>query len=287
MTEGAFVAARFALMVNLTLLMGLPLFWWIMGLAGRRRHVVALALGGFVLSAFWLLTSSATMTGGPVLPPDWSALGIVLTMTPIGTILAVRASALLLVLALVAGHKLRLTAIPAAVAAATLAWTGHAGATENVAGQIHRAADVIHIWAAAAWIGALAVLLHALLTLRPTTMSVHHVAGMLSRFALMGSLVVISLILSGAINAVMIVGSRQLPAVTQSHYGLLLGTKLLLFGLMLALAAVNRWWLSPDLEGAMRHRAISRLRLSLAVETSAAIAIVALVAWLGTLAPLS
>ncbi|WP_370308371.1 copper homeostasis membrane protein CopD [Sphingobium abikonense] len=287
MTEGAFVAARFALMIDLAMLMGLPLFWWVMGMAGRPRHVAALALGGLALSAFWLLASTATMTGAPILPPDWSTLHIVLTMTPIGTVLAVRGGALLLVLAFIVAGRVRLSLLPAAVAAATLAWTGHASATEDMAGQVHRAADVAHIWAASAWIGALAILLRSLLTHHPTTANMRHVARMLSRFAVMGSLIVVSLVLSGAVNAVIIVGLDQLPAMVQARYGLLLTIKLLLFGLMLLLAAANRWWLTPRLEGGNDQQAIGWLRLSLALETSTAVAIVALVAWLGTLDPLA
>ncbi|MDE0946672.1 MAG: copper resistance protein CopD, partial [Sphingobium sp.] len=59
--------ARFGLMVDLALLMGLPLFWWAMGMAGSRLVLVALALGGMALSALWLLASGASMTGTPML----------------------------------------------------------------------------------------------------------------------------------------------------------------------------------------------------------------------------
>ena len=286
MTEGALIGARFALMIDLALLMGLPLFWWVMGIAGRRGVVVLLAIAGMALSALWLLTSGAAMAGVPITSPDWATAQILLTMTPIGPVLAVRGAALLLALvatALPRGDRWALA--PAAVAAATLAWTGHAGATENVAGSLHRAADVAHVWAAAGWIGALAVLLHAILTLRPTSGEAQRIARMLARFSLMGTLIVATLVVSGAINGAMIVGVAQLPALTGSRYGWLLGAKLVLFGLMLALAAANRWWLTPALESGAPQRAVAHLRLSLLIETSAAIAIIGLVAWLGTLDP--
>lgn len=284
MTEGALIGARWALMIDLALLMGLPLFWWAMGIAGRKAMLAVLALGGMALSALWLLASAAAMTGTPISSPDWASAQILLTMTPIGPVVAVRAVALLLALAcLVLPQGLRVALIPAAVAAATLAWTGHAGATEDMAGRLHRAADVAHIWAAAGWIGALAVLLHAVVTLRH---DVQRVAAMLSGFALMGTLIVATLIVSGAINLVMIVGLAQLPALAGSRYGLLLGAKLALFGLMLGLAAVNRWRLTPLLERGETQRAIAHLRLSLGIETGAAVAIIGLVAWLGTLDPM-
>ncbi|MES2172559.1 MAG: copper homeostasis membrane protein CopD [Pseudomonadota bacterium] len=286
MVEGALIGARFALMIDLALLMGLPLFWWVMGMAGRQGVLAALALGGMALSALWLMASVAAMTGTPITTPDWASAQILMTMTPIGPVLAVRGGALLLALLCASANRPRLTLIPAAVAAATLAWTGHAGATEDIAGTIHRVADVAHIWAAAGWIGALAILSHAVLTLRPTTAEMRRVARMLSRFALMGTLVVATLLVSGVINGVMIVGLAQLPDLAGSLYGWLLGGKLALFGVMLGLAAVNRWRLTPLLESGTPQRAIARLRLSLLAETSAAVAIIGLVAWLGTLDPM-
>lgn len=284
MTGGALIAARGALMLDLALLMGLPLFWWVMGRTGRRLPVVLLALGAGALSVVWLLASTATMMSAPVLPPDWASAWMLLTLTPIGTVLAVRGAAILTVLVLAFAGRLRGAIVPAAVAAATLAWTGHAGATEAAAGTAHRIADVAHIWAAAGWIGALAVLLVHVARLRPG-MDARPVTRMLARFALMGTAIVATLVASGAVNAVMIVGVPALPALTGSLYGALLAAKLALFALMLGLAGANRWWLTPALEQRADGRAIARLRLSLAVETSAAIAIIALVAWLGTLDP--
>ncbi|KFL47106.1 hypothetical protein IL54_2528 [Sphingobium sp. ba1] len=275
------VFARFGLMADLALLMGLPLFWWAMGVAGSRVVLVALALGGMALSALWLLASGASMTGTPMLPPDWATAEILLTMTPIGPVLAVRAAALLAALVLAVAGRTRLVLIPAAVAAATIAWTGHAGATEAMAGTIHRAADVAHIWAASGWIGALAALLHAVTVRRP---NVDRVAVMLAKFALLGTVFVATLVVTGVVNSLMIVGIADLPALAGSRYGWLLGAKLLLFAAMLGLAALNRWRLTPALERG--DGAIGALRLSLAVETGAAIAIMALVALLGTLDPM-
>jgi putative copper resistance protein D len=58
---------------------------------------------------------------------------------------------------------------------------------------------------------------------------------------------------------------------------------------MIALAALNRFHLSPLLERSVQNGeysvAASALRRSLAFELSMAIVIVALVAWLGTLSP--
>ena len=279
--------ARFGLTADLALLMGLPLFWWSMGLAGRGFLLAALALGGIALSALWLLASTAIMTGTPLLPPAWASMQILLTMTPIGTVLAVRVAALVIVLALLllpGSHRVAL--IPAAIAAATLAWTGHAGASEAMAGTIHRAADVVHIWAAAGWVGALGALLHAVMARRP---DVPQIRRMLDRFATFGTIFVATLIVSGLVNGAMIVGLANIPALTGSLYGWLLAAKLALFVAMLGLAAVNRWRLTPALERATvdTRAAIAHLRLSLAMETAAALAILGLVSVIGTLDPLA
>lgn len=275
--------ARFGLMVDLALLMGLPLFWWAMGMAGQRALLVALALGGMALSALWLLASAASMIGTPLLPPDWATAEILLTMTPIGPVLAVRGIALLAALGLAVAGRDRWVLIPAAIAAATIAWTGHAGATEDVAGTVHHAADVAHIWAASGWVGALAALLHAVTVRRP---NVERIAVMLAKFSLLGTVFVATLVVTGVVNSLMIVGVTDLPMLVDSRYGWLLGAKLALFGGMLGLAALNRWRLTPALERGA-DGAVRALRLSLAVETGAAIAILALVAWLGTLDPMA
>ncbi|HKT76638.1 MAG TPA: copper homeostasis membrane protein CopD [Sphingobium sp.] len=285
--DGLLVALRFALYADLTALAGLPLFWWSMGRRpASRRVLVALALGGLVLSALWLLASAAGMAGTPLLSPDWSIVAILLQETPVGTMLAIRAAALLLTLVALAaggrkaGHPALVT-LTAAIAAATLAWSGHAAASEGVGGSIHRIADALHVWAAAGWFGALLALLGAAFQKPP---QVADTARMLERFSIFGTIFVATLILTGALNSVMIVGIANLPALLHSLYGALLLAKLALFAAMLLLAAANRWHLTPRLQA---NAALTHLRLSLLVETVLALGILALVAALGTLDPLS
>lgn len=288
--DGVLVATRFALYGDLAALAGLPLFWWSMGGEVRRGLVGALTVGGLVLSALWLLASAAGMAGTLLLSPDWSVVQILLKDTPIGMVLVVRAVALLLILPLILGRgKGRTAAITllAAITAATLAWSGHAAASEGLAGSAHRVADALHVIAAAGWFGALLALLGAAFSGRQLTQT----AAMLERFSLFGTIFVAILILTGAFNAVMIVGLPQLPALLHSLYGWLLIAKLALFGGMLLLAAANRWQLTPKLEMALNASnpaaALTHLRLSLLIETSLAILILALVAALGTLDPLA
>lgn len=101
-------------------------------------------------------------------------------------------------------------------------------------------------------------------------------------------IVVATLVITGAVNYWLIVGP-VLPELSLNSYGGLLASKLALFGTMLALAAANRFHLSPRLEHALRtgdHAvAVRTLRRSLMFETSAATLILALVASLGILSP--
>src|SRR3546814_21169787 len=95
----------------------------------------------------------------------------------------------------------------------------------------------------------------------------------------------------------MIVGAENLGRSLGSPYGQLLLAKLALFGLMLALAAANRWQLTPALAAAVPETntdnvaadadlAIAAMRSRLVIEESDDHALLALFAWLGTLAPL-
>lgn len=290
--DGVLAAARFTLFADLAALAGLPIFWWANGEAvtgGRRAAVALLTLGGAALSALWLLASAAGMAGTPVLTPDWDIVGILLKDTPIGDMLAVRLVALLVVLMLLFWRGRgwnALVAVAAGIAAATLAWSGHAAASEGLAGSAHRIADALHVLAAAGWFGALLALLWAAMAGKLAGL-----AAKLERFSLFGTVFVGTLIVTGTFNAVMIVGIAALPQLLQSMYGALLIAKLALFGGMLVLAAANRWRLTPRLEAAEREgngpAALGYLRLSLTVETALALGVLALVAALGTLDPLA
>ena len=104
-------------------------------------------------------------------------------------------------------------------------------------------------------------------------------------------MIVAAIMASGAVNASLLVGPDRILALGASRYGVLLLVKLGLFALMLALAATNRFRLTPALVAAApgggpdAERALRVLRRSIAAETAAAIAIFALVAALGTLEP--
>lgn len=283
MGEAGLLAARVACYGALLLTAGLPLYSLTSGhtvAAPRRGRTgpLLLALAGAVASVWWALESVAAMAALPVMQLDRETVTAVLGATPLGMIVAVRLAALALVmLAVLARLPLLLAALPAAVALASAAWTGHAGATDGAAGSLHRLADAVHLLAAATWLGALAALLAS--ALGPTAPLELEKA--LAAFARTGTAIVLLLIVTGLANALFIAGW---PFALANGWTLLLGVKLALFGAMLGFAAFNRWRLTPALRGEC-PKARRALRLSLAGEVSAGIAVVAVVAALGILDP--
>jgi putative copper resistance protein D len=96
-------------------------------------------------------------------------------------------------------------------------------------------------------------------------------------------------VITGLINSWLLVGAANLAALVTTLYGLLLLAKLVLFAAMLGLASLNRFRITPAFQRSIamadHDGTLVALRVSLAVETACLIGFLALVAWLGTLAP--
>ncbi|WP_175817958.1 copper homeostasis membrane protein CopD, partial [Burkholderia diffusa] len=225
------------------------------------EHAFSMILSGTAFGAAWLIRIVSLIVG----------LG--------AAVFLVRKPTFALVTATIAGG----------IALSTLAWGGHGAMDEGGKGVLHLSSDILHLIAAGGWVGALAAFV---LLLRVDHSAPNERIQLLSRtlasFAAVGSMIVLALIATGLINYGMIVGPTLSGLLTTS-YGQLLLVKLAVFGLMLALAAANRFHLTPLLEASIRrgdHQgAILALRKSLFVESGAATAILALVAALGTLSP--
>ena len=300
------VAIRFGLYLDLMALFGLPLFG-LYGLRGAERVPKGLralrllyagaAVAGLLLSGLAILVLTASMSGVPIAQVDSSSVSMLVFETSIGLAWRVRLVALSLFIAVALAVKPASRAygpalsVLSAVALATLSWNGHGAMTEGTAGDVHLISDIAHLLAAGVWLGALVSLSYLLFRPRRTMTSEHievsHRA--LASFAFVGTAVVTALVLTGLINSWFLIGSQGVAAIFESLYGQLLVAKLLLFLLMLGLAALNRYRMTPALEAAIaqgeHNKAVTALHMSLAVEASSAVAILAIVAWLGTLAP--
>lgn len=303
MTDWLAVSVRAALYADLMLCFGSPLLGLYSFTRAQRTAVLPLRAGVAVLAAFGLMLSAlgiavitAGMAGVPLAEIDRETLDMVITQTSIGTAWLVRMGALVAVLlgALFAGRRaaaLPLITAAAAIALGSLAWTGHGAASEGRTGLVHLWADIAHLLAAGAWLGGIAafgwLLLRPAAALTPDHLHLSHRA--LARFAVAGTIAVGVIVASGLINGYMLVGLQHLRDLPATLYGQLLLAKLALFAAMLALAAANRFRLTPALEAALSQgdpaRAVRALRRSIGCEAGAALAILGLVAWLGTLSP--
>lgn len=307
MTDSLTIGIRLILYADLMLLFGLPMFA-LYGLTNTGRQagslpwlrplLVGLAITALLASVAWLTIVSASMAGMPVTAVDRATVELVATETPMGLAWQIRIAALAVTVVLAAMPRsaaalptLAALSLTAGVALATLAWGGHGAAGEGPAGWLQLGADVVHLLAAGVWVGALAAF--SLMLLRPhAAMSPTHIAAAiraLERFAVVGSIVVSLLIATGLINSLMLVGLANVPTLPSTLYGQLLIAKLALFFGILLLAAANRFRLTPALASVgpagYTRQVVTALRRSVALESSAALLILALVAWLGTLAP--
>ena len=301
------IAIRFALYADLMVLAGMTAFTLYALTAAERTStslislrpiVLVLALLGLILSGLGLLALAAAMMGADFFPVDPTHVRMILVETAIGTAWIVRMLALAIVLtaALTLGRfptAMRIVVLLASsVAVATLVWTGHAGATEGVSGTIHRLSDIVHMLAASIWVGGIVsfswLLFKPAGQTSPIELGITHRA--LEQFSQVGTLVVGLIVLTGLINSQILVGAANISMIATTTYGQLLLAKLALFGLMLVLAAANRWRLTPGLDASMgsgdEAAAVMAMRKSLIAEGAAVLIILALVAWLGTLEPL-
>ena len=182
-----------------------------------------------------------------------------------------------------------LKAVVVALAASligTLAMAGHAVGASGSEGIVHPAADALHLVAAAAWVGTLLPLGLLLGTSGRDAAPVEVLRTATLRFSTLGVASVATLILTGAVNTWYLAGS--VAALTETDYGRLLLTKIALFLAMIAVAAVNRLWLTPRLvrgADAAAKDALRRLRRNTFAEVAAGAVIIAIVAVLGVNPP--
>lgn len=303
------VGLRFALYLDLMVLFGVALFCVNAGIHAMRpddrhstvarRYVRAIGTAaalGIGLSLASMVVMAKAMTGAS----EYAELtahvfGMIVTGTSVGLAWTARIAVLLAALAAIAllrarpGLRLSVLSALGAVALATLAWAGHGAMDDGARGGLHLTSDIAHLLAAGAWVGALFAFVILSMEARGPSIEAAALLGRASNgFARLGTVIVATLALTGAINYALIVGPTVQGLLSTAYGGLLLA-KLVLFALMLALAATNRYRLSPRLASALRDgdhaQAVATLHRSLLTEACLAALILALVAWLGVLSP--
>jgi putative copper resistance protein D len=267
-------------------------------LASIAWFSLVLALGS---GAVWLVLTAASMSGEA--PADVFSGGVlwtVLSQTHFGLAWTARFIFACILAAifvpLLSAKPSRYWVDTAAVIAASafagaLAWAGHAVGGQDVEAIVHPAADILHLVAAAAWVGALVPLALLLTTVDKDDASVAIARTAVLRFSMLGITAVGTLLLTGIVNTWYLAGSIE--ALTGTYYGQLLLAKIALFFAMVAIAAVNRQWFTPRLMQSAGETeratfaAISQLRRNAVIEALAGAAIICIVAVLGTKAPAS
>jgi putative copper resistance protein D len=261
-----------------------------------RSRILLTAWTGLVIAAvsgaIWFWLQAASMSGLPL--GEAMSSEVLLTVwneTQFGLVLEIRLILAVVLAGCLACDRLalsrRLALASALGLAATIAWTGHAGSTPGEKGILHLTADVLHLTAAAAWIGGLVSLTWLLAETRrdPAYASVAREAT--RRFSTLGIASVGTLFATGIVNAWILVGS--LNALIATGYGRLLMLKISLFAVMVTFAAVNRFWLTPQLilstESGSQLNSLRQLTRNSMIEIALGLAIYGIVGALGTLHP--
>jgi putative copper resistance protein D len=262
-----------------------------------RGWLARLRLSGALLALVtwlaWLVLVAAGMSGLPLAEATHpSVLEAVVFRTRFGQVWAIRFALLVLMLAWLLAMR-RGSApqdresdsggcVLAALLLLSQVWAGHATA----APPLHVAADALHLAAAALWTGSLPPLLLLLGRTGEPTPSWNALAAAAARgFTGLGVFAVGALAITGLFHGRMMVGN--LDALASTGYGRLVAAKIVLFAAMLALAAANRFWLTPRL--ALANGAPSAaariLRRNVAAEIVLGACILAIVGALGGTQP--
>jgi copper resistance protein D len=290
------IASRLVHFAAAALLFGAPLFRLAIApqeasVAMRSRAELAASVAALLSGLGWFAGVAATMAGSfaNALAPD--ILQAVAFDTRFGHLWIARLVVLLAIVAVQLASKPTrrrdvALAILTAAFAASLVGVGHgmtgAGHGPEVA-RLHMVADMVHLLCATAWIGGLVCLgylLHAVLTERA---SVDAARVALRRFSSMGYWAVALLVITGCINALVMV--PRPASLFGSDYGRALLVKLAFVALMVAIALVNRLTLTPPIMATADSKRVRTLWRSVLVEQGVAVLVVAAVAWLGTIHP--
>jgi copper resistance protein D len=248
-----------------------------------RRLALIASLGALITAVAWLALESASMADDWSAAVDPEAIGAVLTDTAFGHAWAahlILAAALVLVVIFEPRARWVATAVASAALLASLGLVGHAAMQTGAEGVLHRMNHAVHLLTAGAWIGGLVPFAMCLSAYRRDDLRKDAVRAMMS-FSFWGQFIVAAIVLSGAVNIALTSGRAPIPPTTP--YRALLVAKIIIVGIMIALAIVNRYVLAPRLKSSAT--ALAALRLTSAAEVALGCVVIALVSVFALLDP--
>jgi copper resistance protein D len=248
-----------------------------------RRLALIASLVALITAVAWLALESASMADDWSAAIDPEAIGAVLTDTAFGHAWAahlILAAALVLVVIFEPRARWVATAVASAALLASLGLVGHAAMQTGAEGVLHRMNHAVHLLTAGAWIGGLVPFAMCLSAYRRDDLRKDAVRAMMS-FSFWGQFIVAAIVLSGAVNIALTSGRAPIPPTTP--YRALLVAKIIIVGIMIALAIVNRFVLAPRLKA--NATAVAALRLTSAAEVALGCVVVALVSVFALLDP--
>ncbi|MDD2704935.1 MAG: CopD family protein [Acidocella sp.] len=203
-----------------------------------------LAWAGFAVAclggAGWFLLQAADFAAAQSISDVIGALPIVAGQTRFGTLLLTRMGLLLLAMLLFQRGWPRSAALIAFGGVVAEAWLGHGGAMTGFVGTMLLFCAVLHIAAAAIWLGALPALYVALKRLPEDAL-----LPLAQSFSPLGMACVGTLLVTAMFQFILLITYPQ--ALFTTAYGAVALTKLVLFAALIALAVLNRFRFTPSL----------------------------------------
>jgi putative copper resistance protein D len=287
----ALALCRFAHFLAAMLVFGMSAYLWAyaperlrlaLSPAGRRLALIA-SLVAFITAIVWLALESASMAEGWSAAVDPAQIGAVLTDTAFGhawSLHLVLAAALAAVVAFGPPAQWAATSLMSAALLASLGLVGHAAMQTGGEGVMHRANHAVHLMAAGAWLGGLVPFAMCLRAFQRDDLRKDAVRAM-AGFSFSGQLIVAAIVLTGVVNIALTSHRPPLPPTTP--YRALLVAKLVIVAIMVSLALVNRFVLTPRLKASAN--ALTILRATSVAEIGLGCVVVALVSVFALLDP--
>ena len=238
----------------------------------------AIALMSAIL---WLQLEAASMADNWSAATDPRAVAAVLTDAAFGAAWIGRLvlAAMLVVAAFCRNGNWATIGVLSGLLLASLALVGHAAMQTSAEGVLHRLNHAAHLLTAGAWFGGLIPFVMCVTGYCDPKLQRDAVNAMM-RFSYFARFVVAGIVASGIVNIALTSGRAPSPT---TRYGALLVLKIAIVAVMISLAALNRYWLTPRL-GRSTH-ALGALRLTSVTEIVLGALVVALVSLFALLDP--